>query len=78
MFRFLSLCAAESLLRVGDFLVAIDRAGIQRGDLIKAIGGVEVEVRGNPVTVLEMRGARTILINAEGLWLRISIPRERE
>jgi len=42
------------------------------------IGGVEVEVRGNPVTVSEMRGARTILINAEGLWIRISIPRERE
>jgi len=42
------------------------------------IGGVEVEVRGNPVTVSEMRGVRTIYINAEGLWIRISIPRERE
>jgi len=25
-----------------------------------------------------MKGARTIYINAEGLWIRITVPRERE
>jgi len=43
-----------------------------------SINGVEVEVRGDPVTVSEMKGARTIYINAEGLWIRITVPRERE
>jgi len=43
-----------------------------------SINGVEVEVRGNPVTVSEMHGARTIYINADGLWIRITVPRERE
>ena len=37
--------------------------------------GVEVEVRGEPVTVSEARGARTIYIHADGLWIRITIPR---
>ena len=37
--------------------------------------GVEVEVRGDPVTVSEMRGERTFLIHADGLWIRITIPR---
>ena len=36
--------------------------------------GVEVEVRGEPVSVMEMRGARTLIINADGLWIRIRIP----
>jgi hypothetical protein len=36
--------------------------------------GVEVEVRGEPITVQEMRGARTLIINADGLWIRIRIP----
>jgi hypothetical protein len=40
-----------------------------------AMDGVEVEVRGNPVTVSEMKGERTFLINAEGLWIRITLPR---
>ncbi len=38
------------------------------------LAGVEVEVRGRPVTVSELGGARTILINADGLWIRIRIP----
>jgi hypothetical protein len=37
--------------------------------------GVEVEVRGEPVRVSEMRGIRTLVINADGLWIRIRIPR---
>ncbi|MFC1660365.1 PDZ domain-containing protein [Gemmatimonadota bacterium] len=42
------------------------------------LGGVEVEVRGEPVTVsTESRGARIILINAEGLWIRIRVPDTR-
>ena len=40
-----------------------------------SVNGVEVEVRGSPVTVSEMRGARTLYINAEGLWIRITVPR---
>lgn len=40
--------------------------------------GVEVEVRGNPVMVSELRGERVLLINAEGLWIRITIPRGGE
>ncbi len=39
------------------------------------VNGVEIEVRGNPVTVSDMRGSRTIYINADGLWIRISVPR---
>jgi hypothetical protein len=38
------------------------------------INGVEIEVRGEPVTVSELKDARTILINADGLWIRISVP----
>ena len=43
-----------------------------------SVNGVEVEVRGLPVMVSEMKGARTLYINAEGLWIRITVPRERE
>jgi hypothetical protein len=39
-----------------------------------SLQGVEVEVRGEPVRVSEMRAARTIVINADGLWIRIRIP----
>ncbi|MGD2120822.1 MAG: PDZ domain-containing protein [Gemmatimonadota bacterium] len=39
------------------------------------VNGVEVEVRGEPITVSEFRGTRTIYINAEGLWIKISVPR---
>ena len=39
------------------------------------VNGVEVEVWGDPVTVSELRGSRTIYINADGLWIRISVPR---
>lgn len=42
------------------------------------VNGVEVEVRGDPVMVSEMKGARTLYINADGLWIRITVPRERE
>jgi hypothetical protein len=38
------------------------------------VAGVEVEVRGGPVAVSEMKGARILLINAEGLWIRIRVP----
>jgi membrane-associated protease RseP (regulator of RpoE activity) len=41
------------------------------------VAGVEVEVRGEPVSVSEMRGARTLIINAEGVWIRIVVPRGR-
>jgi membrane-associated protease RseP (regulator of RpoE activity) len=41
------------------------------------VGGVEVEVRGAPVTVSEVGGARIILINADGLWIRIRVPATR-
>jgi len=41
------------------------------------VNGVEVEIRGDPVTVSEMKGARTLYINADGLWIRITVPRER-
>lgn len=37
--------------------------------------GVDVEVWGAPVSVSEMRGARTLIINADGLWIRITVPR---
>ena len=39
------------------------------------INGVEVEVRGEPVMVSEVEEARTLYINAEGLWIRITVPR---
>jgi hypothetical protein len=39
------------------------------------MSGVEVEVRGAPVTVSEMIETRTLYINAEGLWIRITVPR---
>ncbi len=38
------------------------------------LAGVELEVRGAPVAVTELRGARTILIQADGLWIRVRIP----
>jgi len=38
------------------------------------VSGVEVEVRGVPVAVSELQGARTLIINSEGLWIRIRIP----
>lgn len=38
------------------------------------VGGVEVMVRGGPVSVSEMQGARILLINADGLWIRIRVP----
>ena len=41
------------------------------------VEGVEVEVRGEPVTVSEVQGARIILINADGLWIRIRVPQTR-
>jgi membrane-associated protease RseP (regulator of RpoE activity) len=40
------------------------------------MAGVEVEVRGHPVMVSELRGERTIIINADGLWIRIRVPSE--
>jgi hypothetical protein len=36
--------------------------------------GVEVEVRGDPVVVSELEGARVILIRSQGLWIRVRIP----
>ncbi|MGW8266609.1 MAG: PDZ domain-containing protein [Longimicrobiales bacterium] len=38
------------------------------------VAGVEVVVRGGPVAVSELRGARILIINAEGLWVRIRVP----
>jgi hypothetical protein len=38
------------------------------------VAGVEVEVRGAPVMVSELRGARVILIQANGLWIRVRVP----
>lgn len=38
------------------------------------MAGVEVVVRGGPVAVSELRGARTLIINAEGLWIRVRVP----
>jgi membrane-associated protease RseP (regulator of RpoE activity) len=38
------------------------------------VAGVEVVVRGGPVAVSELQGARTIIINADGLWVRIRVP----
>jgi membrane-associated protease RseP (regulator of RpoE activity) len=41
------------------------------------VAGVEVVVRGGPVAVSELRGARTVIINADGLWIRIRVPAGR-
>jgi membrane-associated protease RseP (regulator of RpoE activity) len=38
------------------------------------VGGVEVVVRGGPVSVSEMQGARTLFISADGIWIRIRVP----
>lgn len=38
------------------------------------VAGVEVVVRGGPVAVSELRGTRTIIINSDGLWIRIRVP----
>ncbi len=38
------------------------------------VSGVEVVVRGGPVAVSELQGARTLIINADGLWVRIRVP----
>ena len=43
-----------------------------------SVEGVEVEVRGEPVTVSEIQGARIVLIKAEGLWIRIRMPTRRQ
>jgi hypothetical protein len=41
------------------------------------VEGVEIEVRGDPVTVSEVSGARIVLVQSEGLWVRIRIPQTR-
>jgi membrane-associated protease RseP (regulator of RpoE activity) len=41
------------------------------------VEGVEVEVRGAPVTVSEMQDARILLINADGIWIRVRVPARR-
>jgi membrane-associated protease RseP (regulator of RpoE activity) len=38
------------------------------------VEGVEVVVRGGPVAVSELRGARILIIQAEGMWIRIRVP----
>jgi hypothetical protein len=38
------------------------------------VEGVEVVVRGGPVSVSELRGARTFIIRSHGLWIRIRVP----
>jgi len=38
------------------------------------LSGVEVVVRGGPIAVSELEGARTLIINANGLWVRIRVP----
>jgi hypothetical protein len=38
------------------------------------VGGVEVVVRGGPVSVSELQGARTLFISADGIWIRIRVP----
>jgi S1-C subfamily serine protease len=38
------------------------------------VAGVEVVVRGGPVAVSELQGARTIIIDSGGLWVRIRVP----
>jgi len=39
-----------------------------------SLEGVEVTVRGGPVAVSELKGARTLIINTDGLWIRLRIP----
>lgn len=39
------------------------------------VEGVEVEVWGDPVQVSELKGARTLYIQTDGMWIRISVPR---
>lgn len=39
------------------------------------VEGIEVEVRGDPVMVSEVKGARTLYISTDGLWIRIIVPR---
>jgi len=39
-----------------------------------AVAGVEVVVRGGPVAISEFWGARILIINADGLWIRIRVP----
>jgi hypothetical protein len=39
------------------------------------VNGVEIEIRGDPVTVSELEGTRTIYIQSDGLWIRIVVPR---
>jgi S1-C subfamily serine protease len=41
-----------------------------------AVNGVEIEVRGEPVSVSEFKGTRTLYINADGIWIKIRVPRE--
>lgn len=38
------------------------------------VAGVEVMVRGGPVAVSELQGARVLIIQAEGMWIRIRVP----
>lgn len=38
------------------------------------VAGVEVVVRGGPVSVSEFQGTRTLIINADGIWVRIRVP----
>lgn len=38
------------------------------------VEGVEVVVRGGPVSVSELRGARTFIIRSDGLWIRVRVP----
>ncbi len=38
------------------------------------VEGVEVVVRGGPVSVSRIRGTQVLLIRAEGLWVRIRVP----
>ena len=38
------------------------------------VAGVEVVVRGGPVAVSESRAERTIIINADGIWIKIRVP----
>jgi len=37
--------------------------------------GVEVEVWGDPVQVSELKGTRTLYIQTDGMWIRITVPR---
>lgn len=39
-----------------------------------SMGGAEVEIRGDPVTVTETENGRILLITSDGLWIRIRLP----